>query len=82
MAQTSDDRWGSFWVWATIVIVLLSIVVAWMSAHDRVDDDIPARAPAATGAAGHQPAGRSGDGSWGSVSIAVGAPGPGVAARI
>jgi hypothetical protein len=77
MAYTSDDRWGSFWVWATIVIVLLSIVVAWLSAHNRVDDDIPARAPAATGAVGQQPIGASGR-----VSIAVGLPGSAAATRI
>jgi len=51
MANVGDDRWGSFWVWATILIVLLTIVVAWLSATNRVDDDIPARAPATTGAA-------------------------------
>lgn len=50
MANVGDDRWGSFWVWGTILIVLLSIVVAWLSATNRVDDDIPARAPATTGA--------------------------------
>ena len=50
MAETRTDRRGSFWIWATLVIVLAAILAAWlMQRNDGGDGDnvIP---PVETGA--------------------------------
>ena len=41
MAETRRDRGSSFWIWATIAIVIAAIVAAVVMTRDETDDGAP-----------------------------------------
>ncbi len=59
MAESARTARGSFWIWATLVILVAVIVVAWLSARDNAPDPGQTIPPVETGAA-REPAPSSG----------------------
>jgi uncharacterized membrane protein YhaH (DUF805 family) len=49
MAGTGDARRGSFWIWATLLIVIAVVVLAVVSARDNSEDEGQTTPPVETG---------------------------------
>ena len=57
MAETRTERRGGFWSWATIAIVVASILTAWLMLRDDTGDAEDTTPQVETGAASQRPAG-------------------------